>query len=143
MAPELRTTHLVAWIGRQDLDGIRHDPPAGPVVGFLRARPETTAVLLSDWPKEDTGRYIAALRECVPAKINVRPVKLTDPTDYLGILHAADAALNELAKRVQLNDIAIHTSPGTSPMAAVWVRRLGIGKTDAVKAGETIWTRSK
>lgn len=114
-------TNLVAWIGRQDLDGVHRDPPAGPIVGFLRARSETTALLLSDWPRDDTARYIAALRECVPAKIDVRPVKLTDPTDYLGIFRAADAALNELAKRVRLDDIAIHTSPGTSPMAAVWV----------------------
>lgn len=114
-------TQLVAWIGRQDLDGVRRDPPAGPIVGFLLARPDTAALLLSDWPKDETARYIAVLRECVPAKIDVRAVKLTDPTDYLRIFRAADAALNELAKRVRLDDIAIHTSPGTSPMAAVWV----------------------
>lgn len=37
---------LVAWIGRQDLDGAWHDTPTGPIVDFLRVHPAVTAVLM-------------------------------------------------------------------------------------------------
>jgi sigma54-dependent transcription regulator len=80
-----------------------------------------TVVLLSDWPKDEEATYLAALRRTVKASIEVRRVKLKDPTDYLGIFRAADQALQSLAQRTPLSSIAIHTSPGTSAMAAVWI----------------------
>jgi len=112
---------LVAWIGRQDLDGVAHDPATGPIVDFLRAHPATKALLLSDWPKDVASVYRDKLRRAAGTEIEIRPVKLSDPTDYLGIFQAADAALSRLVAHTNVSEIAIHTSPGTSAMAAVWI----------------------
>jgi DNA-binding NtrC family response regulator len=113
--------YLVAWIGRQDLDGIQRHPPTGPIVDFLHVHPHARAWLLSDWPRDQAERYLATARRATHAEIELRPIKLKDPTDYLGIFRAADAILGELSRQVPLGQIAIHTSPGTSPMSAVWV----------------------
>jgi sigma54-dependent transcription regulator len=51
----------------------------------------------------------------------VSSIKLADPTDYLAVYRAADSLLSDLSKRFHLDEIAVHTSPGTSTMAAVWV----------------------
>ena len=112
---------LVSWIGRQDLDGAARQPPSGPIVDFLRVHSGLTALLLSDWPKDEEAAYLTALRRTVTATIQVRHAKLTDPTDYLGIFRAADQALGSLAREIPLSEMAIHTSPGTSAMAAVWI----------------------
>jgi len=54
-------------------------------------------------------------------RFEVRPVRLADPTDYLGVYRYADGVLSEIAERFHLDQIAVHTSPGTSTIAAVWV----------------------
>ncbi len=113
--------YFVSWIGRQDIEGAARETPTGPIVDFLRVHPEVTAVLLADWAKDVTAKYVAAVRRAVDATIDIRPIKLKDPTDYLGIFRAADAALAQLIQDVRADDIAIHTSPGTSAMAAVWI----------------------
>jgi DNA-binding NtrC family response regulator len=114
-------SYLISWIGRQDLEGCQQEPSAGPIVDFLRGHPTVTAVLLSDWPKDDESSYLSALRQAVTAAVRVRHTKLKDPTDYLGIFRAADHALAELVRETSVSEIAIHTSPGTSAMAAVWI----------------------
>lgn len=113
--------YLVAWIGRQDFDGMSQAQPTGPILDFLRAHPRISAVLLSDWPSEDESRYVAALRRATDADIETRHAKLKDPTDYLGIFRAADALLASLVSQARPDEIAVHTSPGTSAMAAVWI----------------------
>jgi len=113
--------YLISWIGRQDLDGCRAEPSSGPIVDFLRVHPRIAAVLLSDWSKEEEAAYLAALRQAVDVEVQVRRVKLKDPTDYLGIFRAADQELTTLLCDTPVNQIAIHTSPGTSAMAAVWI----------------------
>ena len=113
--------YLISWIGRQDLDGCKRQPASGPIVDFLRVHPGATAVLLSDWPKDEAAAYLAALRRTATAEIQVRHAKLKDPTDYLGIFRTADQTLASLVRETPVNEIAIHTSPGTSAMAAVWI----------------------
>jgi DNA-binding NtrC family response regulator len=113
--------YLVAWIGRQDLEGARREPPTGPIIDFLRVHPEAQAVLLSDWPKQTADEYLVLLRRAVSAAVDLRAIKLKDPTDYLRIFRAADSVLAELGREARTDEIAIHTSPGTSPMSAVWV----------------------
>jgi DNA-binding NtrC family response regulator len=113
--------HLVAWIGRQDLEGCRQDPPTGPIADFLHSQRSVAVTLLSDWPKDEVSGYVATLRRATSAETDVRYVKLKEPTDYLGIFRAADAALADLTRRVRPDEFAIHTSPGTSAMAAVWI----------------------
>lgn len=113
--------YFVSWIGRKDLEGGRHRSPTGPIVDFLRVHSGMPALLLSDWPTDEETPYLTALRRTVTSTVDVQRVKLKDPTDYLGIFRAADRALANLTKRTSVGDIAIHTSPGTSAMAAVWI----------------------
>lgn len=116
---------LVAWIGRQDLDGAAQSPSRGPIVDFLRVHSGVKPVLLSDWPEKETAPYVEMLdRSGFPT--DVREVLLKDPTDYLGIYRIADKLLAELTKTERPEEIAVHTSPGTPSMAAVWVL---LGKT--------------
>jgi len=112
---------LLAWIGRQDLEGAAVEPPTGPIVDFLRVYSDVQTVLLSDWSETERTTYAKRLEGIAHAPMDVRPVKLADPTDYLGVYRYADGVLSELAKRFHLDEIAVHTSPGTSTMAAVWV----------------------
>jgi sigma54-dependent transcription regulator len=87
----------------------------------MRVHAAVNAVLLSDWPKDLVAQYLHRVQRHSKAEIDVRPVKLKDPTDYLGIYRAADATLENLVTRYRTDEIAIHTSPGTSAMAAVWI----------------------
>ena len=114
------TKCLLAWIGRQDLDGLSTKPPTGPIFDFLQANAGVEAVLLSDWPESERAKYGGCLTG-FGQKIEIVPVTLADPTDYGAIYRHADAALSSVAKRFHLDEIAIHTSPVTSTMAAVWV----------------------
>jgi sigma54-dependent transcription regulator len=57
---------------------------------------------------------------------DVREVSLKDPTDYLAIYRIADELLTEFTRTTCPQEIAVHTSPGTPSMAAVWVL---LGKT--------------
>jgi len=71
---------LVAWIGRQDLDGAARDPATGPIVDFLRAHPSTKALLLSDWPKDVASVYRDRLHRAVGNEIEIRlPSSATPP----------------------------------------------------------------
>jgi hypothetical protein len=116
---------LVAWIGRQDIDGAAHSPPRGPIIDFLRVHEGVEPDLLSDWPRRETAPYVEMLERNGFPK-DIREVSLKDPTDYLPIYRIADALLAELSKKVSPKEIAVHTSPGTPSMAAVWVL---LGKT--------------
>jgi len=76
---------------------------------------------LPDWPRNATPYDVSTVRQATSAVVDPRPVKLKDPTDYLGIFRAAGALLVELSRDTPVEGVAIHTSPGTSPMSAVWV----------------------
>jgi len=112
---------LVAWIGRQDLEGATVEPPTGPIVDFLRVYRDVESLLLSDWAEAERIAYVKHVEGIVIGRMEVRPVRLGDPTDYLGVYRYADSVLSEVAKRFHLDEIAVHTSPGTGTMAAVWV----------------------
>jgi DNA-binding NtrC family response regulator len=111
---------LASWIGVQDLQGASKTPPGGPVADLLRVHPSIEAFLLSDWPDSDERRYASLLAKA-GARFEIRPIRLSDPTDYVAVYRAADALLSELSTRFHLDEIGVHTSPGTSTMAAVWV----------------------
>ncbi len=123
---------FVSWIDRQDLEGAAAEQPTGPIVDFLRAHPDIHSVLLSDWPERESTSYLKRLEVIGIRNIEVRAARLNDPTDYLGVYRYADAVLGDLGKRFHLDQIAVHTSPGTSTMAAVWVL-LGKTKFDGVR----------
>ena len=92
----------------------------GPIFDFLQTNAGVEAVLLSDWPESERAKYAACLTG-FGQKLEIVPVILADPTDYGAVYRHADAILSSVANRFHLDEIAIHTSPGTSTMAAVWV----------------------
>jgi DNA-binding NtrC family response regulator len=112
---------LIAWIGRRDLDGAKGSPPSGPVLEFLRALPAQRALLLSNWPRSESARYLRFLRRLVATRCELRHVDLEDPTEYRPIHQAASEALRTAAGSVPLTEIGVHLSPGTPAMAAVWL----------------------
>jgi len=129
--------HLISWIGRQDIEGTQRQPPSGPIVDFLRVHSSVTVTLLSDWPRDAEAEYLTALQRAVSAVVRVQHVRLKDPTDYLGIFRAADQILADVIRDTPVKEVGIHTSPGTSAMAAVWIL---LAKTKY--AGATLFERS-
>lgn len=91
MSPNVRseTKCLLAWIGRQDLDGVSTKSPTGPIFDFLGTNPGVEAVLLSDWRESETAKYAECLRG-VGQKIEIVPVTLADPTDYGAVYRIED-----------------------------------------------------
>jgi DNA-binding NtrC family response regulator len=74
---EAHVKYLVAWIGRQDLEGIRHSPPTGPIVDFLRMQPAVTVVLLSDAERKHLSPDARKFAESYPWPGNVRELENT------------------------------------------------------------------
>jgi len=94
------------------------------VHSLLKAHSFDRVVILSNYPKEITGRFI----EWLPVEAECRMVSLDDPTDYGEVFRVVDAELGALTSGVRgtAYELSIHLSPGTPAMAAVWVL---LGKT--------------
>jgi transcriptional regulator with GAF, ATPase, and Fis domain len=121
-------TVLVSWIGQTDLDASRGEPKAGvgPIGQALAVRSFDEVVLLSNYPAAKTdlyGEWVAA--RVGTAKLEVRAVKLENPTDFTGIYRAVDPVLQELtaryARRKLALDLVFHLSPGTPAMSTMWM----------------------
>jgi DNA-binding NtrC family response regulator len=120
---------LVSWIGRADLRGPEESESVGlgPIGQALTARDFDRVLLLCDYPEKEWKPYLRWLSARTRAKIEVRPERLSGPTNFAEIYEAAlrgcDQALGKRPDRVALT---FHLSPGTPAMAAVWIL---LGKT--------------
>ena len=94
-------------------------PKPGQIIDFLRAHPGIQTILLSNWTEAERKAYVKHLDGVADEHFEVRTVRLADPTDYLSVYRYADGVLSEIAGLFHLDQIAVHTSPGTSTMAAV------------------------
>jgi len=123
---------LIAWVGVSDLKG--HEKAGsgdlGPIAQALDARSFDQVVLLEFFDKPDHQRllpaYITWLRERTPAEIVERRETLRGPTDFGGIYEAARRACQEVLAQHKGATLTFHLSPGSPPMAAVWIL---LGKT--------------
>jgi len=107
-----------------DLKAAAGDPKAGlgPVAQAVAARRYSEVVLLNNWESSKAAHYVGWLTEKNPAKISLRQVPLSGPTDFGDIYEAASAAVSEIIQAHGVNtDLVYHLSPGTPAMAAVWI----------------------
>ena len=88
----------------------------------MAARPFDALVLLSNYVPAQNRAFTDWLAEAGAPPVHLRPEPLDDPTDY-GTIHAAavralDFARDKFGTEAHL---AVHVSPGTPAMQAVWV----------------------
>ena len=114
---------LLTWIGQTDLDCARRVRPGrGPIGAVVAARRFDALVLLSNYPASENRAFVDWLVESGAPSVHLRTEALSDPTDY-GAIHAAvvrafDFTRDEFGADA---DLAVHVSPGTPAMQAVWV----------------------
>jgi len=120
---------IVAWIGKTDLRAPTEGELVGlgPIAQALAGRPFDEAFLLSNYDDKLVQPYLKWLRGRTSTRIDVLSETLSGPTQFGGIYEAAvrgiERALGEARRETAL---ALHLSPGTPAMAAVWII---LGKT--------------
>ena len=120
---------LLAWVGVADIFGPSKESndDVGPIAQALKAREFDHLVLLESFSKpehqEMLAPYIEWLKKRTKVTIETYAEELAGPTDWGGIYRAALRACRAYEKDSVLT---FHLSPGTPPMAAVW---LLLGKT--------------
>ncbi len=114
---------LVCWIGHADLRAARGEVEGpGPIAQVVEAGWVDEALLLSDYPDDEAGAYVAWLRARSRVAVSVRDVDLSSPTDFGEIYRVATKAVDGLLTRgVQEDALVFHLSPGTPAMAAIWI----------------------
>lgn len=99
----------------------------GPIAQAIEGRPFDEAVLISDHSQEKTDHYVQWLRSRTPIPFHVHEQELSGPTNFGEIYQAAVKVLTAtLDRHKQDIDLTFHLSPGSPPMAAVWII---LGKT--------------
>ncbi len=119
----------MAWIGKTDLRAPTESELVGlgPIAQALEGRPFDEAFLLSDYDDKLVQPYVKWLRGRSSARIEVLPEKLSGPTQFGEIYEAAARGIERaLGDRRRETALALHLSPGTPAMAAVWII---LGKT--------------
>jgi DNA-binding NtrC family response regulator len=128
IVPDVRSV-LLAWIGNTDLRAPTEARTSGdgPIAQALVARPFDEAWLISDHEDRLAAPYVKWLRSKSSARIEVLPERLSGPTDFGQIYHAAVRSVERaLDDRTRDTKLTFHLSPGTPAMAAVWIL---LGKT--------------
>jgi transcriptional regulator with PAS, ATPase and Fis domain len=119
----------VAWIGKTDLRAPAEGELVGlgPIAQAIEGRPFDEAFLLSDYDHKLVQPYLKWLRGRCSLRIEVLAEKLSGPTQFGEIYEAAVRSIERaLGERRRETELALHLSPGTPAMAAVWII---LGKT--------------
>ena len=114
---------LLAWLGQTDLDcASGRRPGRGPIASVVAARAFDALVLLSNYAPAQNRAFADWLAGANAPPLHLRHEPLHDPTDY-GAIHAAAVRALDFArdKFGAGADLAVHVSPGTPAMQAVWV----------------------
>jgi DNA-binding NtrC family response regulator len=120
---------LVAWIGKTDLRAPAESEAVGlgPIAQAIEQRPFDEVFLLSDYEDKLVKPYLKWLRGRSSVRIDVLAEKLSGPTQFGEIYEAAVRGIERaLGKLRGETELALHLSPGTPAMAAVWII---LGKT--------------
>jgi len=115
---------LVTWVGRADCDASEgKGRGVGPVAQALESCSFDRAVLLCNYPKETADAYLRWLKKRTQTRLVMQPKSLRSPTHlgdiYLAVSETLEGVLKDGAKDAL--ELTFHTSPGTGPMAAVWI----------------------
>ncbi|MBW2643020.1 MAG: sigma-54-dependent Fis family transcriptional regulator [Deltaproteobacteria bacterium] len=115
---------LICWLGATDLKASSENEKVGlgPIAQAAIERTYDEIVLISNYGKDRSSKYIKWLHEKTPAKITAHYESLSSPTNFGEIYQIASRLvsdkINEYASSVSLT---FHLSPGTPAMAAVWI----------------------
>jgi len=115
---------LICWIGFADLRAAREfqDVGLGPIAQAVTGRQFDEVVLISDQPKDSTEAYIDWLKSQNSTRTVLHYEKLSGPTNFGEIYEAAVRVLSATLTRHKGDiDLTFHLSPGSPPMAAVWI----------------------
>jgi DNA-binding NtrC family response regulator len=115
---------LSCWLGATDIKAAsgQEDVGLGPVAQAVEARAYTEVVLLNNWGKEASDKYVDWLQEKTPSQITLKHIQLSGPTDFGEIYQAATAVISEkIQEHGSDTGLVFHLSPGTPAMAAVWI----------------------
>lgn len=94
----------------------------GPIAQAMEARSYDEAALISDYPEGEISAYLDWLKARTATHIRVHYQRLSSPTHFGEIYETAVKVVSETIELYK-EDVALtfHLSPGTPPMAAVWV----------------------
>ncbi|MBF0105312.1 MAG: sigma 54-interacting transcriptional regulator [Deltaproteobacteria bacterium] len=113
---------LFTWIGKTDLEAekLQND---GPVLAALKKLKPDEVELLSNYPRDQTNKYIGWLKRMTTASLQLHHVKLSSPTNYAEIYPAATRVITKARERTGNAQFKpyYHLSPGTPAMAATWI----------------------
>lgn len=115
---------LACWLGFTDLRAVKHTEEVGlgPIAQALQARQLDELLLISDQPEDATRKYVRWLKMQNAPSIGLHYTKLSGPTNFGEIYEVAVKALTAtLARHKRGVDFTFHLSPGSPPMAAVWI----------------------
>ena len=115
---------LVGWIGKTDLRAPAESALVGlgPIAQALEGRAFDEAFLLSDYDDKLVQPYVKWLRARSSTRVEVLPEKLSGPTQFGEIYEAAVRGIERaVGDRRRETALALHLSPGTPAMAAVWI----------------------
>jgi len=98
------------------------DVGLGPVAQAVEARSYTEVVLLNNWEKEASEKYVLWLQEKTASQITLKHIQLSGPTNFGEIHQAATTVISEkIQEHGPDSGLVFHLSPGTPAMAAVWI----------------------
>src|SRR5579862_2794655 len=115
---------LVSWIGRTDLRAPKESEALGlgPIAQALDARKFDKVLLVTDYPRSEVAPFVRWLSAHRDTLIEIMEEKLSSPTDFGDIYHAAGrACARAVGDRSTETNLIFHLSPGTPAMAAVWI----------------------
>jgi len=115
---------LFCWLGTTDLNAAsgNEDVGLGPIAQAAVARQYEEVVLLSNWRKSKSEKYVAWLQRKAASRVTIYHTPLSSPTNFVEIYQAATEVLSEkIEEHGQDAGLVFHLSPGTPAMAAVWI----------------------
>ena len=115
---------LVSWIGKTDLRAPKESLAVGlgPIAQALDGWEFDHVLLVTDYPRSEVGPFVRWLTNRSTTPIEVVEEKISGPTDFGDIYQAAiRACVRALGDRGHETRLTFHLSPGSPPMAAVWI----------------------
>lgn len=115
---------LVSWVGKTDLRAVDESDEIGlgPIAQAVTARSFNQIHLISDYPEDETKRFIVWLGSHTQSPVAMHAKHLSSPTDYGEIHQAVVAVLELVIQNAGVSpELVFHLSPGTPAMAAVWI----------------------